>query len=165
MGANISTNSVPESRFPACQPTTRFFPLPPPPMTTNTTSVAANGYRVIAFHSSARWRAYFESTKSSNKLIVIDFTASWCGPCKLIEPFFNELATKYTDVDFVKIDVDELMDVGRQFGVQTMPTFLFIKRGQEIDRTVGVKKEELQKKIDKLRLDDNTTNYGYNYYY
>ncbi|KAL8137893.1 hypothetical protein V2J09_003894 [Rumex salicifolius] len=106
---------------------------------------------VIVFRSSAKWRAYFESSKTSNKLIVIDFTAEWCGPCKLMEPTLDELAAKYSDVDFVSIDVDELLDVTRKFEIHAMPTFLFVKNGEEIDQVVGVKREELHNKVDQHR--------------
>ncbi|KAK4481852.1 hypothetical protein RD792_012828 [Penstemon davidsonii] len=83
--------------------------------------------------------------------MVIDFTASWCGPCQFIQPAFNEFAEKYTEVEFIKIDVDELMDVAQEFGVQAMPTFVLIKKGKEVDKVVGAKKEELMKKIEKHR--------------
>ncbi|GAB2280346.1 hypothetical protein Dimus_014983 [Dionaea muscipula] len=104
---------------------------------------------VVAFHSSVQWRAYFESSKQSKKLVVIDFTATWCGPCRYMEPIINEFAEKYTDVDFVKIDVDELRDVAREFGVEAMPTFLLLKQGREIDKVVGAKKEDLRSKIER----------------
>ncbi|KAK6133698.1 hypothetical protein DH2020_032608 [Rehmannia glutinosa] len=84
--------------------------------------------------------------------IVIDFTASWCGPCQNIQPAIDEFAEIYTDVDFVKIDVDELDAVAKEFGVQTMPTFILIKRGKEIDKVVGAKKEDLRKKIEQHRF-------------
>lgn len=115
---------------------------------------------------------------------MIDFTASWCGPCQLILPAINEFAEKYTDVDFIKIDVDELdvssffpieitltinvtspltdidligdelckQDVAQEFGVQAMPTFILMKKGKEIDKVVGAKKEDLQTKIEKHRF-------------
>ncbi|XP_073306376.1 thioredoxin H2-like [Primulina huaijiensis] len=108
--------------------------------------------QVITFHSSTKWRIHFESAKQTSKLMVVDFTASWCGPCRYIEPAINEFAVKYTDVDFIKIDVDELFDVAQDFGVQAMPTFLMIKRGKIVDKVVGAKKEDLQKKIDKHRF-------------
>ncbi|KAI7994804.1 Thioredoxin H2 [Camellia lanceoleosa] len=72
-------------------------------------SVRACQSQVLAFHSSARWRAHFEASKATAKLMVIDFTASWCVPCRFMEPTINEFAAKYTDVEFIKIDVDELM--------------------------------------------------------
>ncbi|KAK8644292.1 hypothetical protein V6N13_123603 [Hibiscus sabdariffa] len=73
--------------------------------------------------------------------MVIDFSASWCGPCKLMEPPLTAMADKFSDVD-------ELPDVAQEFGVQAMPTFVLLKKGKEVDRVVGAKKDELQKKID-----------------
>ncbi|KAL2552327.1 Thioredoxin domain-containing protein [Forsythia ovata] len=107
--------------------------------------------RVTAFHSSNRWQLHFNSSKQLNKLIVVDFSASWCGPCKFMEPVFNDMSSKYTDVDFAKIDVDELSDVAKEFAVQAMPTFVLLKQGKEVERVVGAKKDELEKKILKHR--------------
>ncbi|CAJ1827981.1 unnamed protein product [Sphenostylis stenocarpa] len=104
---------------------------------------------VEVFHSSARWQLHFNELKNTTKLIVIDFSASWCGPCKTIEPVIHAMAKKYTAVDFVKIDVDELSDVAQEFQVQAMPTFVLVKEGKEIDRIVGAKKDELEKKVQK----------------
>ncbi|CAK7331452.1 unnamed protein product [Dovyalis caffra] len=106
---------------------------------------------VTAFHSSARWQLHFNSIKNTTQLMVIDFAASWCGPCKLMEPEVHALAAKFTDVQFAKIDVDELPDVAQEFGVRAMPTFVLVKKGNEVDRVVGAKKEELQRKIEKHR--------------
>ncbi|KAK4426183.1 Thioredoxin H2 [Sesamum alatum] len=115
------------------------------------TTAESSDSRVIAFHSSHRWQLHFNSSKQLNKLIVVDFSATWCGPCKFMEPVFNNLSAKYSDVDFVKIDVDELSDVSREFGVQAMPTFLLLKQGKEVERVVGAKKDELEQKILKHR--------------
>ncbi|XP_050225582.1 thioredoxin H2-like [Mercurialis annua] len=106
---------------------------------------------VTAFHSSNRWQLHFNSMKESPQLMVIDFAASWCGPCKFMEPELIAMAHKYTDVSFAKIDVDELPSVSQEFGVQAMPTFVLVKRGKEVDRVVGAKKDELIKKIVKNR--------------
>ncbi|KAI3474823.1 hypothetical protein Pfo_030134 [Paulownia fortunei] len=105
--------------------------------------------RVTAFHSSQLWQLHFNSSKQLNKLMVVDFSATWCGPCKFIEPAFNDMSAKYSDVDFVKIDVDELSDVSREFGVQAISTFVLLKQGKEVERVVGAKKDELHKKIIK----------------
>ncbi|GAB2214122.1 hypothetical protein Droror1_Dr00018460 [Drosera rotundifolia] len=154
MGSNMST--FPERRS--------VFPSPMSPKANDMistfkekkveqqTTVSPKASRVIAFHSSARWRAYFESSKQTNKLIVLDFTATWCGPCRYMDPTITEFADKYTDVDFVKIDVDELMDVAREFGVQVMPTFLLMKNGREVDKVVGAKKKDLRCKIERHRV-------------
>ncbi|KAL2546806.1 Thioredoxin H2 [Forsythia ovata] len=126
MGANISTNEPNES--------------------------STKKGQVIAFHSSSKWKIHFQASKQTSNLIVIDFTASWCGPCRYMEPAINEFADKYMNVEFIKIDVDELHDVAQEYGVQAMPTFILIKKGKEVDKLVGAKKEELQKKIEQHRF-------------
>ncbi|WJX62398.1 hypothetical protein P8452_47397 [Trifolium repens] len=83
--------------------------------------------------------------------MVIDFTATWCGPCKYMEPIIKELAAKYKYVEFIKIDVDELMDMASAFQVQAMPTFILIKKGKIVEKMVGAKKGQLQKLIEKRR--------------
>ncbi|PHT34021.1 Thioredoxin H4 [Capsicum baccatum] len=107
--------------------------------------------QVIVFHSSTKWKLHFDSLKDTNKLVVIDFTATWCAPCKYMEPVLNDFAAKYTDVEFVKIDVDELADVAQEYGVQAMPTFVLIKKDKVVDKIVGADKDGLQKKIQKHR--------------
>ncbi|GMH19305.1 hypothetical protein Nepgr_021146 [Nepenthes gracilis] len=106
---------------------------------------------VISFHSSNRWELHYSTIKDSNQLMVIDFAASWCGPCKLMEPAIQSMASKFSDVEFAKIDVDELPDVAREFEVQAMPTFVLVKRGKEVDRVLGARKDELETKIVKHR--------------
>lgn len=106
---------------------------------------------MVSFHSANRWQLHFNSCKDSNKLLVVDFTASWCGPCKFMEPAVHAMAAKFTDVEFAKIDVDELQDVSQEFNVDAMPTFVFLKQGKEVDRVVGARKDELEKKIARHR--------------
>ncbi|OVA09090.1 Thioredoxin [Macleaya cordata] len=120
-------------------------------LSSSSTGDSSESSRVQAIHSSGEWRNHFNSLKNSSQLIVIDFTATWCGPCKMMAPIFADLAEKFTDVVFVKIDVDELMDVSREFGVQAMPTFVLLKQGKEVDKVVGAKKDELEKKIEMHR--------------
>ncbi|CAK8536853.1 unnamed protein product [Lathyrus sativus] len=104
---------------------------------------------VQTFHSTAKWNAHFDAIKQTDKLMVIDFTAKWCGPCKLMNPTMKDFAAKYTDVEFIKLDVDELMGVSQKFQVYSLPTFLLVKKGNVIDKVVGVRKEELQRMIQK----------------
>ncbi|CAN6341463.1 unnamed protein product [Urochloa humidicola] len=103
---------------------------------------------VIAVHSLDEWSIYIESANSAKKLVVIDFTASWCGPCRIIAPVFADLAKKFPDVVFLKVDVDELKAIAEQFSVEAMPTFLFMKEGDVKDRVVGAVKDELAKKVE-----------------
>ncbi|KAK1267083.1 Thioredoxin H2 [Acorus gramineus] len=107
---------------------------------------------ILTFHSKTAWKAHWETYKNSTKLMVMNFTASWCGPCRTIEPTIKALAAKFTDVVFVKIDVDELMSVSEEWKVQTMPTFVLVKKGMEVDKVVGAKKDELERKIERQRF-------------
>ncbi|KAL2904314.1 Thioredoxin H2 [Bienertia sinuspersici] len=107
---------------------------------------------VLAIHSTDQWSAHFESSKKSAKLMVVEFSASWCGPCQYMEPIFQDFSRKYEDVEFVKIDVDELSDVASEFGVDAMPTFVFFIKGKEVDRLIGANKGELKERITKHRV-------------
>lgn len=85
---------------------------------------------------------------SNDQLVVIDFTASWCGPCKMIAPLFKELSEQRTDVVFLKVDVDENPETAAKFSVSAMPTFLFIKKGEVVDRLMGANAQRLQELIE-----------------
>ena len=82
--------------------------------------------------------------------VVVDFTASWCGPCKMIAPFFEELSKNYTTVKFIKVDVDELEDVTAEAGVSAMPSFFVYKDGAVVDQMVGASKEKLEAMVKKF---------------
>ena len=85
---------------------------------------------------------------SKNKLVVVDFTASWCGPCQFIGPIYEKLAGDYdTDVEFVKVDVDDADDIAAEAGVQAMPTFHFYKNGRIVDELRGANPQQLQSLI------------------
>lgn len=81
--------------------------------------------------------------KSETRLIVVDFTATWCGPCRAIAPIFESLSEQYSNVVFVKVDVDDLADVASKCGIRAMPTFQFYKGGSKIKEMCGANKEQL----------------------
>ncbi|KAG6475624.1 thioredoxin H1-like [Zingiber officinale] len=105
---------------------------------------------VIACHSVEEWTRQLEASNASKKLVVVDFTASWCGPCRMIAPLFTELAKKFPNVVFLKVDVDELQTVARDWAIEGMPTFVFLKEGTIVDKIVGADKVALPKKIELL---------------
>ncbi|CAK8543699.1 unnamed protein product [Lathyrus sativus] len=104
--------------------------------------MAENG-EVIGVHSVEDWKMHMEKGKSSNKLIVVDFTASWCGPCRIIAPIFADLAKNMPHIIFFKVDVDELKTVSDDLEIEAMPTFLFFKEGKKVGKVVGTNKDEL----------------------
>ena len=82
-------------------------------------------------------------------LIVVDFWASWCGPCKMLAPIFEELSNEMTDVKFCKVNVDEEPELSNQFKVNSIPSLFFIKNGTVVDMSVGyMGKEQLKAKIE-----------------
>jgi thioredoxin 1 len=87
----------------------------------------------------------------SDKLTVVDFWAEWCGPCKALGPIVEQLATDNAGkVNIGKIDVDSNPEVSMKYGIRSIPTILFIKGGQVVDKVVGaVPKSQLQSTIDK----------------
>jgi len=89
----------------------------------------------------------------SNKLVVIDFWAQWCGPCKMIGPIIEQLADEYADKDVLigKVDVDTNKEVSMKYGIRSIPTILFIKNGEVIDKHIGLAtKQVLSDKITSL---------------
>ncbi|KAK2156242.1 hypothetical protein LSH36_218g04021 [Paralvinella palmiformis] len=88
-------------------------------------------------------------TGAGGRLIVIDCFATWCGPCKMIAPYLEQLSTEYGNVLFLKVDVDEQEEIAQELGVEAMPTFKFIKGGKVIDTVVGADKAKLKATIDK----------------
>ncbi|XP_037230070.1 thioredoxin [Falco biarmicus] len=91
-----------------------------------------------------------ELKSAGDKLIVVDFSATWCGPCKMIKPFFHSLSDKYSDVVFIEIDVDDAQDVAAHCDVKCMPTFQFYKSGKKVQEFSGANKEKLEDTIKNL---------------
>ena len=89
---------------------------------------------------------------SSEIPVVIDFWAEWCGPCRMVGPIVDELATEYEGrVKVCKCDIEQCDDAVAKFGIRNIPTIIFVKGGQVIDKQVGAaKKGDLVAKLEKL---------------
>ncbi|GAA5860534.1 hypothetical protein JCM3774_006200 [Rhodotorula dairenensis] len=76
-------------------------------------------------------------TANKDRLVVIDFHATWCGPCHAIAPVFEKLASQYPSATFLKVDVDKAQDVARAYRVTAMPTFAFVKHERKVHEVKG----------------------------
>lgn len=95
---------------------------------------------------------FADEIEKSKVPVVLDFSATWCGPCQMLKPIFEEMSSKYKDkIKFGAIDIDQSQSVAVKFGIMSVPTMIFFKDGKEVDRTIGlIPKNKLAEKIDKL---------------
>lgn len=96
----------------------------------------------------------FENVLSNSELTVVQFSAPWCGPCRMLAPIMNEIAEEHGESETLKIgkvNVDENADLAMKYGIRGIPSLLFIKQGEVIDKFVGMKsKYEIEDKINSL---------------
>ena len=97
----------------------------------------------------------FEELINQEKLVVVDYTATWCGPCRLVAPLIDQLAEEYQGkAEVVKVDLDQNKGNAKQYKIRSIPTVLVFKDGQEVERIVGrASYEEFSNAVEKqLRL-------------
>ena len=93
-----------------------------------------------------------EAIQNTKGLLVVDFWAEWCGPCKMLAPVFEELEKDFPDVTFGKINVDEEVQAALENNVSSIPTLLFIKDGEIVKKSVGfAPKDELVAMINEVK--------------
>ena len=112
--------------------------------TKNEVDTSFKGGEVIAVNSSN----FEQEVLKSDKKVLIDFYADWCGPCQMLSPLIDEVAEEYSDVKFVRIDVDANEDLSNQYGVVYIPKLVVIENGIVINESVGyIEKNEIENLI------------------
>uniref|UniRef100_A0A2P2JT24 Thioredoxin domain-containing protein n=1 Tax=Rhizophora mucronata TaxID=61149 RepID=A0A2P2JT24_RHIMU len=104
--------------------------------------------RVVNIDSVESWDFHVSQATYQGRTIFVHFTASWCMPSVAMNPFFEELATAYPAVLFLRVDVDDVKKVAAKMEVKAMPTFVLMKEGAQVDKIVGANPEEIRKRID-----------------
>ena len=90
----------------------------------------------------------FDNTIESG-VVVVDFFATWCGPCKMLSPVIDELSGELENVNFVKVDIYQSMDLAQKFKIVSVPTLKVFKNGEEVDTLMGfMPKEVLKSKVE-----------------
>ena len=102
---------------------------------------------MITIHSSNEFEAKLKAASSLSRLVIVYFTATWCGPCRLMGPVYKSLAEKHRNIVFLKVDIDELGNVAHRWNVNSVPTFSCVRNGREIDKVVGADKTGLESKL------------------
>lgn len=92
---------------------------------------------------------YKNEIVNSDKLVLIDFFADWCGPCKMLAPVIEQIAESHPEIEVVKVNVDEVPELAVMYKVASIPTLVFLKSGEIVKQSVGfVSKSELESMIN-----------------
>lgn len=79
----------------------------------------------------------------NDDLVLVDFYATWCGPCKMLSPVLEEIANERSNISIVKVDIDESSDLARKYGVMAVPTLILFKNGKEISKQTGFMSKDM----------------------
>lgn len=85
---------------------------------------------------------FVEEVMNSEKPVLVDFWASWCGPCRMVVPIVEQIAEEYPEYKVVKINVDEEPELAAQFGVMSIPSLMIVKNGEVVNKSVGAKNKK-----------------------
>ena len=95
----------------------------------------------------------FEEFIQSNKIAVVDCWAAWCGPCRMLSPVVEELAKEKDDVSFGKLNVDQNRATPMKYGIMSIPTLLYFKDGQLVDKTIGaLPKAAIENRLERIQV-------------
>lgn len=84
----------------------------------------------------------FDEIIGGEKLVLVDFFATWCGPCKMLGPILEQISEERDDVIIAKCDIDECMEIAQRFGIMSVPTMILFKQGEEKAKEIGLKTKD-----------------------
>ncbi len=93
-------------------------------------------------HITVTKETFDQAVMNSDKTVLLDFWAPWCGPCRMVAPILDQIATQRSDIVVGKINVDEEMELARQFGIVNIPTLIVMKNGMAVEKAVGYRPKE-----------------------
>ncbi|CAI9756973.1 unnamed protein product [Fraxinus pennsylvanica] len=108
--------------------------------------------RVVKIDSEETWDFFTSQAKKQGCPVIVHFTASWCMPSVAMKPFFRRLASSHHGILFLRVDVDEVKELASKMEIKAMPTFLFMKEGDLVDKLVGANPEEIKKRNPKFEF-------------
>ncbi|CZR98518.1 MULTISPECIES: thioredoxin [unclassified Clostridioides] len=93
---------------------------------------------------------FINEVENKDGLVVVDFFATWCGPCKMLSPVYEALGNEMAEkANFLKVDIDQSIELAQEFEVSTVPTVIIFKDGKPVDRLIGfIPKDNLKKKVE-----------------
>ena len=102
--------------------------------------------------TTADWEESLKTSTASGRPAVVEFTAAWCPPCKMIAPVLEQLAGKHTDVDFIKLDIDNhaVSTIVADYSVAAVPTFVSLKGNKKVHSFSGADRNQLQRMVEDL---------------
>ena len=97
-------------------------------------------------------KSNFDETISANKVVLVDFWATWCGPCRMLAPVLDQVAAEVSDVCIAKVDVDENQELAQRFNVASIPTLVYFKNGKVVEMSQGLTgKDAIKAVLAKLK--------------
>ncbi|KAI3633454.1 hypothetical protein MIR68_008401 [Amoeboaphelidium protococcarum] len=118
------------------------------------TSLRAFSFGIPLFNSSPAAKvievsdsAAFQKVLKSDNLVLVDFYANWCGPCKMLTPVLTKVVNNQSGVTMIKVDVDAVSEVAQEYRISSLPTVVAMKNGSEVGRFIGLKDEQKVKQF------------------
>lgn len=107
----------------------------------------SNKTAIVIMVSQVASKSEFQEALKHDGLVVVDFFATWCGPCKMIAPLLDKFSKEYPSAKFVKVDVDEVGEVAQEYEVSSMPTIIFFKNGEIVQKVIGANPNALKQAL------------------